>query len=238
MGGATARSLGGQPLFFDRADHMNAMSTNRAVYVIDDESAIRRSTTYFLATVGMEARPYDGGQSFLEELPDLKPGCVLLDVRMPDIDGFQVLEAMSKWLDRFPVVVMTGHGDVATAVRAMKLGARDFLEKPFEEEAMLGMLEHALADLEVHMPIAKERRAAEMLAQQLTQREKDVLCGLIEGYSNKSLAFRLGLSVRTVEMHRANMMDRLNAKSFSEAIRIAYLADLCPFLLRQDKSLC
>jgi len=200
----------------------------RTVYVVDDDSMIRRSTVFFLSAAGYVARASISGKDFLDEVETLAPGCVLLDIRMPDIDGLQVIEALGERLVQLPVVVMTGHGDVATAVRAMKLGASDFLEKPFDEDTLLATLERTFDILEDHVSFGNKRSDAQALLDKLTQREGDVLSGLVAGLSNKALAFQLDLSVRTVEMHRANMMDRLGVKTFPEAVRVAFHAGLIP----------
>ncbi len=200
------------------------MTLTRQVYVIDDDSMVRGSTAYFLAAAGHGARMFRSGQEFLDALPELAPGCVLLDVRLPGIDGLQVLEAMHDRLAQFPVIVMTGHGDVATAVRAMKLGASDFHEKPFDEAALLKTLARLFAGLDKQVEADDHQAAAQARLALLTRRETDVLRGLAAGLPNKVLAYELGLSVRTVEMHRANMMARLGVRSLPEALRLAYLA--------------
>lgn len=200
------------------------MTLTRQVYVVDDDAMVRSSTAYFLAASGHAARMWRSGQEFLDELPVLSPGCVLLDVRLPGVDGLQVLEAMHDRLAQFPVIVMTGHGDVATAVRAMKLGASDFHEKPFDEAALLDTLARLFAALDKQVEADDHQAAAQARLALLTKRELDVLRGLAAGLPNKLLAYELGLSVRTVEMHRANMMTRLGVRSLPEALRLAYLA--------------
>lgn len=202
------------------------MTLTRQVYVVDDDSMVRSSTAYFLAASGLGARMFRSGQEFLDALPGLDPGCVLLDVRLPGIDGLQVLEAMHDRLAQFPVIVMTGHGDVATAVRAMKLGASDFHEKPFDEAALLDTLARLFAMLDKQVEADDHQAAAQARLALLTRREVDVLRGLAAGLPNKVLAYELGLSVRTVEMHRANMMTRLGVRSLPEALRLAYLAGM------------
>lgn len=196
------------------------------VYVIDDDAMVRRSTIFSLASAGYAARPFLGGGDFVEELPVLKPGCVMLDVRMPHMDGFQVLAAMHDKVASFPTVVITGHGDVASAVRAMKLGASDFLEKPFEDQALFDILERLFRTLSVQAEGSRDRADAERRLASLSPREVDVLRGLANGLQNKVLAGQLGLSVRTVEMHRANLMDRLGVRSLADALRLAFRAGL------------
>jgi two-component system response regulator FixJ len=200
------------------------MSDKRHVYVVDDDSMIRRSLVFYLSTMGYDARPYVGGSDFLDDAPTLAPGCVVLDVRMPELDGLQVLQALGPRLAQFSVIVMTGHGDVATAVAAMKLGATDFIEKPYAEEPLLATLERCFAQLNEQSAALRERDEARAALARLSPREREVLDGLISGLPNKLIAQQLDLSVRTVEMHRARMMERLDVKSIGDALRLAYRA--------------
>lgn len=208
------------------------MSTG-VVYIVDDDAAVRASTAFFLSSVGFTTAKFADGTTFLEEAHGLEPGCVLLDVRMPRIDGLEVLAEMGRRRLQFPVVVMTGHGDITTAVRAMQLGAADFVEKPFDEEMVLTILGRAFAGLDDSVRSAIRCRDAERRLALLSQREREVLDGLIAGRANKVLAFELGISVRTIEMHRAGMMDRLGVRTFAEALRLAFdagavLGDVTP----------
>lgn len=200
------------------------------VYVIDDESDVRRSLGFFLKTAGFMPRPYLSGEDFLTDAPDLAPGCVLLDVRMPDINGLDVIERLGNRISHLPVIVMTGHGDISTAVTAMKLGAIDFLEKPFEDEALVAALGRGFDMLARDTQAEEERRGAERRIAALTPRERDVLRLLGDGKSNKEVAIALDLSVRTVEMHRATMFDRLGVRTLPEALKLAFRAraDLDP----------
>ena len=202
--------------------------SRRRVYIVDDDSGIRRSTYFLLTTCGYVPHSFASGADFLDAQPTLEPGCVLLDVRMPDLDGLKLLEQQREPHRHHPVVVMTGHGDVALAVRAMKLGAVDFLEKPFEESVLLETIEQAFAVLDRTRDMQDKRAATADLIGKLTARETDVLRGLLGGLSNKAIAFDLGLSTRTVEMHRASMMERLHVRSLSEALAIALSAELPP----------
>lgn len=198
------------------------------VYIVDDDAAVRGSLTFFLMTAGFAARPYADPSTFLADAASLPPGCVLLDVRMPGISGFEVLERLAPRRAELPVVIMTGHGDVVTAVRAMKSGARDFLEKPFEEEMLLAILAQVFATLagdvreQCRVADARSRLAA------LTDREREVLVRLLAGQPNKLVAFDLQISIRTVEMHRAAMMDRLQVRTFAEALRLALEGGFAP----------
>ena len=194
------------------------------VYVIDDESEVRRSLGFFLKTAGFLPRPYLSGQDFLADAADLAPGCVLLDIRMPELSGLDVIERLGSRRGQLPVIVMTGHGDIATAVRAMKLGAIDFLEKPFEEEVMVTALRRGFDMLDQQSEAERMQRDALRRIDMLTPRERDVLALLTEGKSNKEVAIALDLSVRTVEMHRAAMFERLGVRSLPEALTLAFRA--------------
>lgn len=199
-------------------------SSDRIVYVVDDESEVRRSLGFFLKTAGFLPRPYLSGEDFLEDAADLAPGCVLLDVRMPRIDGLDVIERLGSRRATLPTIVMTGHGDIATAVRAMKVGAIDFLEKPFEEELLVDALNRGFAILLRQTKNERERREAERRIEALSPRERDVLSLLGQGKSNKEVAIALNLSVRTIEMHRAAMFDRLGVRTLPEALKLAFRA--------------
>lgn len=199
---------------------------DKQVYVVDDDEAIRRSLSFMLKTSGHGVELFPCGEDFLKAAPKLSPGCVLLDIRMPGMDGLEVQAAMAERGVALPVVVMTGHGDIAIAVRAMKAGAIDFLEKPFEKAVVLNALEQGFARLgESDVRKLRAQEAATRL-EALTPRERDVLRGLVEGLPNKSIAYDLGISPRTVEIHRANLMSKLDVKSLSEALRIAFAAEL------------
>jgi len=181
-----------------------------------------------LAASDIRPHPFGSGQDFLEALVDLTPGCVLLDLKMPGMDGFRIMgELATRGID-WPVVVITGHGEVPTAVRAMKAGAVDFIEKPFGEAALLSTLENAFRLLDEREATGQRLRAARERVSQLTARESEVLEGLLAGESNKQIAQRLGISLRTVEMHRGNMMDRLQVGNLAEALALALEAGLKP----------
>lgn len=202
--------------------------SSQHVYVVDDDRDVRRSISFMLGTTELKSRPFASGTDFLESLEELEPGCVLLDIRMPEVDGFQVMaELENKGID-WPVIIMTGHGEVSVAVRAMKMGAIDFIEKPFEEEVLLGSLERAFELLRDRGEKAERKRSARERISHLTTREREVLQGLMAGLPNKMLARHLDISLRTVEMHRANMMDRLQVGSLAEALTLAVQAELAP----------
>lgn len=201
---------------------------NRIVYVVDDDRNVRLMTSYMLSGAELNPHPFASGGDFLSALPDLKPGCVLLDVRMPDTDGLAVISELAARGVEWPVIFMTGHGEVPVAVEAMKLGAIDFLQKPFKEEALLACLDQGFALLEGRSEAAARRADAIARIGQLTSREREVLQGLLAGLPNKLIAERLGISLRTVEMHRGNMMDRLGVDNLAEALTLAMEAGLEP----------
>ncbi len=200
------------------------MSEPFPIYVVDDDEAIRRSLSFLLKTSGYAVRLFEGGAAFLKEAAGLEPGCVLLDVRMPDIDGLEVQRELRARGVMLPVVIMTGHGDIDMAVAAMKAGASDFIEKPFEKAALLGCVEAARTLSLAERGAGARADDARARLNVLTDREREVLDGLVEGLPNKTIAFDLGISPRTVEIHRANLMQKLEVKSLAEALRIAFHA--------------
>ena len=208
-----------------RQNNSNISQVN-SIYIVDDDRDVADSIGFFLSVSGYFPKVYRSGRDFLKDVPSLHPGCVLLDIRMPDLDGLQVVGLLGPYTAKFPVIIMTGHGDVQTAVAAMKLGVRDFIEKPFEEVILLQILDRAQGGLGEQLRLLDEQSTARDLIERLTPRETDVLRGLVEGLSNKMLAFKLNVSTRTVEMHRANMMERLGANSLSDALKIAFAAGL------------
>ncbi|HEY0113979.1 MAG TPA: response regulator [Allosphingosinicella sp.] len=202
----------------------------RKVYIIDDEREVRLSMGFLLRTAGVETRPFGSGDDFLEALADLEPGCLLLDVRMPEVGGLQVLEELAGREIRWPVIVMTGDAEVATVVQAMKLGAFEFLEKPLKEETLFASLERGFGSLEAEISRHAARKSAKARISNLSAREIDVLRGLQGGMPNRTLATCLNLSHRTIEMHRGNMMRKLGADGLPDALRIAADAGLQPLV--------
>ena len=198
----------------------------RLIHLIDDEEAIRRSAGFMLRTSGFDVKVYESGVAFLREAKSADPGCILLDVRMPEMDGLEVQRELNSRGIAMPVIVLTGQGDISIAVQAMKAGAVDFLEKPFEKAQLLEAIERGFDRLGKHeQAVASEHEAAIRIAA-LTPREQDVLRGLVRGHPNKTIAYDLGISPRTVEVHRANCMTKLEVHSLSEALRIAFAAGL------------
>ena len=202
------------------------MSNSRCerVYLVDDDPSVRRSIGFMLKTSGFEVQTYESGVELLKEASRLDPGCILLDIRMAGMDGLEVQQALREKGVTHPVIIMTGHGDVSLAVQAMKAGAIDFIEKPFEKAVLLSALELA-GDRLSHSQLSRERASeAAVRLQVLTSREREVLDGLAQGLPNKTIAYDLGISPRTVEIHRANLMEKLRVRSLSEALRIAFAA--------------
>lgn len=202
------------------------MSAKGKVYVIDDDEAMRESLNFLLDSAGFEVSLFESAVSFLEALPKLEFGCIVSDVRMPGLDGIELLKRVKADHNAFPVLIMTGHGDVPLAVEAMKLGAVDFLEKPFEDDRLIAMIESALRQAE---PAARNEAVTQEIAVRiatLSPRERQVMEGLIAGLSNKLIAREYDISPRTIEVYRANVMTKMQANSLSELVRLAMRAGL------------
>ena len=196
------------------------------VYVIDDDAAMRDSLNFLLESADFSVVLFETAQNFLDALPGLAFGCVVSDVRMPGIDGIELLKRMKAGHSVFPILIMTGHGDVPLAVEAMKLGAVDFLEKPFEDDRLIGMIDAAIRQAE---PAARNEAVAHDIAARvatLSPRERQVMDGLIAGLSNKLIARDYDISPRTIEVYRANVMTKMQANSLSELVRLAMRAGL------------
>lgn len=195
------------------------------VHVIDDDDGLREALAFLLDVHGLEACFYASANAFLEALP-AADGCVLTDIRMPGLTGLELVRELRSRGATFPVIVMTGHGDIPLAVEAMKAGVVDFIEKPFEDEHLIGSIRAALATQRPsHTPDAA-RLAAEARLSALSPRERDVLAGVVEGKLNKQIAFDLEISPRTVEIYRANLMAKTGAHNVAELMRIALAAGL------------
>ncbi len=200
------------------------MDDKKLIHIVDDEESIRRSASFMLKTSGYAVQTWSSGTEFLKDVRHAEFGCILLDVRMPEIDGLGVQRALAERGVTMPVVIMTGHGDISIAVQAMKAGAVDFLEKPFEKAALLAAIGDAFARIEASDQAASRAADAEVILSALTPRERDVLEGLAKGLPNKTIAYDLDISPRTVEVHRANLMTKLGVRSLSDALRIAFAA--------------
>lgn len=200
------------------------MAGERTVHVVDDDVAVRRSLERLLHSAGFVAVTYATPSAFLDAAAQLADGCIVLDVRMPGMDGLELQKRLHDLRMAIPVIVMTAQGDVPTAVRAMKAGAVDFIEKPFTGEALLIAVEAALSKPD-RVESRETADAARRIAR-LSRREREVLDALVAGRPNKIIAYDLGISVRTVEVHRARMMERLGVRQLAEAIRIGLMASM------------
>jgi two-component system, LuxR family, response regulator FixJ len=202
------------------------MTERRLIHIIDDEEGVRRSTGFMLKTSGYVVQSWASGPAFLKDVRGLDPGCILLDIRMPEMDGLEVQQALNARGVTMPVVILTGHGDVPIAVKAMRAGAIDFLEKPFEEERLLAAIDMAFACQAQRGAEVSPGAEARARLGTLSTREREVLDGLARGLPNKAIANDLGISPRTVEVHRSNLMAKLGARNFAEALRFAFAAEL------------
>ncbi len=202
------------------------MQPEPVIYVIDDDEAVRQSLEFLLKTAGMTARGFNSAAAFLEVLPQVGSGCIVTDVRMPGITGIDLLRRVKELGIDIPVIVITGHGDISLAVEAMKIGAVDFLEKPFDDDTLLTAVRGSLnrtadaAQRNAELTEIRDKLAA------LSNREQQVLEGLVAGKANKAIAFDLGISPRTVEIYRANLMTKMAANSLSDLVRMAMIATI------------
>jgi len=196
------------------------------IHLIDDDEALRESVAFLLRAADFEVKGFSSAQAFLASLPDASLSCVITDMRMPDMSGIELIRRLKDLKVDIPVIVITGHGDVALAVEAMKLGATDFFEKPFNDDLLLASVRGALQEQAHHTKRHAERAEIEQRLARLSAREKDVLTGLIEGRANKRIAFDLGISPRTVEIYRANLMTKMQADSLSDLVRMALIVEM------------
>jgi two-component system response regulator FixJ len=201
-------------------------SDKAVVHVIDDDEAMRESLAFLLGTVGMEVQTYESPVAFLKVAREVEAGCVITDVRMPELSGVDLLRRLRELKLAIPVIVITGHGDVPLAVEAMKIGALDFLEKPFDDEVLLASVRSALNQLDQDQKRQAERGEVQARLASLSNRERDVLEGLVAGHANKQIAYDLGISPRTIEIYRANLMTKMQAASLSDLVRMALIAGI------------
>jgi two-component system response regulator FixJ len=198
--------------------------SERTVHVIDDDEAVRSSLAFLLEVADLPARTYASPIEFLEVAPELETGCIVTDVRMPEMSGLDLVRRLKEIGVKLPVIVITGHGDVPLAVEAMRAGVMDFIEKPFDQDMLLASIRAALdSQAKTENNDAERQRFEQMLAG-LSGRERDVLRGVVAGKLNKVIAHELGISPRTVEVYRANVMSKTGASGLSELVRIALLA--------------
>jgi two-component system response regulator FixJ len=200
------------------------MSISGLVHLIDDDEDVRRAVSFLLGTAGLAVKVYESASVFLEKCEDFESGCIVSDVRMPGIDGLELLRRLQKKGARLPIIIMTGHADVPLAVAAMREGAVDFIEKPFPDDVLLAAIQVAFDRGQKMAGGGAEAAEVHKRLATLTAREKEVLDGLLAGLPNKTIAYDLGLSPRTVEVHRANVMTKMGASSLSELVRMAITA--------------
>lgn len=213
------------PFIENRAGTLIRQLTD-SIYVIDDEPEIRKSLQFVLATADIASWPFASAADFLDNLPHLDPAPILIDVRLPSVDGLELMKILAARGIDWPVIVMTAHADIPTAVSAIKLGALDLLEKPIDFDLLIQLLQLAFAQLIENKQSQNLKRNAQLLFKMLSPREAEVIGALIGGLSNKAVAFRLSLSVRTIEMHRANAIVKLRVKSIAEVVKLAYRAEI------------
>jgi len=200
------------------------MTTEADAHVIDDDQAVRESIEFLLRSAQLTVKTYETASAFLAVAPTVGSGCIITDVRMPGISGIDLLRRLKEMGIRLPVIVITGHGDVPLAVEAMKFGALDFLEKSFDDDVLLASVRSALDRSEASAQLETERAEIRARIALLTNREHEVLDGLVAGHPNKIIAFDLKISPRTVEIYRANVMTKMKAASLSELVRMALVA--------------
>ncbi len=199
------------------------MARDAVVHLIDDDDGVRQAVAFLLTTSGFAVRVYESAAGFLEALPTVQPGCIVTDVRMPEMDGLELQRQLKQRGVGLPVIVITGHGDVPLAVEAMKAGAIDFIEKPFNDEKLLSAIRVAI-DLHARDASREDEIAAiRAKIEALSPREREVLEGLVAGLPNKTIAYDLKISARTVEVHRANLMARMGAGSLADLVRMAFV---------------
>jgi two-component system response regulator FixJ len=202
------------------------MLTSPVIHLIDDDDSARRSLAFALTTAGLAVRVYDSATSFLDALAGVQPGCIVSDIRMPDIDGLELQQRLNGLGVTLPMIIMTGHAEVRLAVDAMKAGAVDFIEKPFDDDVLLAAIRVALerysktGERDAEVNVIRDRLAT------LSPREHEVLDGLVAGLHNKTIAYDLKLSARTVEVHRANVMTKMGARSLPELVRMVLSTEL------------
>lgn len=202
------------------------MTPDPVIHLVDDDAAVLHSLAFALTASGMAVRTHENGMAFLEAWPKLQPGCLVTDLRMPGIDGLELIARVRQLDPDFPIIMITGHGDVRLAVAAMKAGASDFIEKPFDHEVLQNAIVVMLKRAERAGDRVHDRQLIADLMHTLTAREREVLDGLMMGQPNKTIAYDLGISPRTVEVHRASVMTKMAAASLSQLIRKCLMARL------------
>lgn len=209
-------------------------NTLNTVYVVDDDAGMLESTQWLLESVGLKVKAYSDGRQFLSAVEDQRPGCIVLDIRMPGLGGLNVQEELQKRGLKVPIIFVSGHADVPIVVRAFKSGAFDFIEKPFNEQLLLDSVQQALQDVGSPQPTLAQSATTEALLDNLTRREKDVFLPLAQGYTSKEIAEKLDVSVKTIDLYRARVMKRLGAERLPDVTGLAIAAGLLdPLELRK-----
>lgn len=196
------------------------MSIDIVVHIVDDEESVRNSLAFLLASSGFAVRTHESATAFLDLAPTMKNGCLITDLRMPDIDGVELLRRLRAADALLPAIVITGHGDVQMAVEAMKNGALDFIEKPFSDDVLIDSIRRAIDQAESQLKTDAAQDAVRDRLESLSDRERQVLKGVVAGLPNKTIAYELGISPRTVEVYRAGLMGKMQAKSLPELVRM------------------
>lgn len=194
------------------------------IYIVDDDDAVRGSLSMLLRSEDYNVSAFGNPSEFVAEVEGLEEGCVVLDLCMPEMSGMEVMEELQKRDLKMSFICITGHGDVPTAVKALKVGAYDFLEKPFDSTMLIELIRECIADRADKQQIEQFEANAKAAVSSLTPREYEVLKGMVDGLRNKQIAFDMGISIRTVELHRVHVMEKLNAKSLSDVLKIAIAA--------------
>jgi two-component system response regulator FixJ len=200
----------------------NSFASESTVFVVDDDPAMRESLTFLVSSVGLQVESFPSARAFLEQYESGRPGCLVLDVRMPGMSGLELQDRLNERRIEIPVVMITGFGDVPMAVRALKRGAIDFLEKPFTDQDLLDRIHQAIEEDRRRRTDRRQRDDLDKRIARLTTRERQVMMCVLEGKPNKLIAHQLGLSPKTVEVHRARMMDKMKASSLAELAQLVY----------------
>lgn len=200
------------------------MSSDVIIHIVDDEEPVRKSLAFLLSISGHAARVHESATAFLAVAKDTRNACLITDLRMPDMSGVDLLRRLNEASAMLPTIVITGHGDVPMAVEAMKAGALDFIEKPFEDEVLLDAVGRAVAELGNRPPAEEDSEAIRRRIAELSDREKQVMTGVVAGLANKTIAYDLNISPRTVEVHRANVMAKMQARNLPELVRMVMAA--------------
>jgi FixJ family two-component response regulator len=210
----------------DLRDRVSSMADDQTVFVVDDDAAVRDALGWLIKSVGLRVETFGSAQEFLDKLNPKRGGCVVLDVRMPGMSGLELQEKLTGDKVNLPVIIVTGHGDVPMAVRAVKSGAFDFIEKPFNDQVLLDRIQQALKREVETRKVEAQRSEVEGRLDTLTPREKEVLQMVVSGNPNKVIAAQLGISCRTVEIHRGRVMEKMKADSLSELVRMGLTSGL------------